>query len=196
MQTHTGNGSTGLRNTSHCHQQLFAVTVFVTVWYWPFDIWVNVCRVTAVDYTCTKFGVNRSSHFPVGVRTNRQTDVTECRTRAGGYAGVRNDCRWPDVRGLYVVHVTTGFWMDVGQPKDFLTGMCLYLSDIRQKSPGSLHQGPGVVGNILVVSFTSLLLIDGHYIKPFQWSEMEIIVQRRKKSSGSISTVLRCLIAP
>jgi len=42
--------------------------------------------------------------------------------------------------------------MDVGQPKDFLTGMCLYLSDLRQKSPDSLHQGPGVVGNILVVS--------------------------------------------
>ena len=28
-----------------------------------------------------------------------------------------------------------GFWMDVGQPKDFLTGMCLYLNSLRQKSP-------------------------------------------------------------
>jgi len=46
--------------------------------------------------------------------------------------------------------------MDVGQPKDFLTGMCLFLSDMRQKSPGSLHQGPGVVGSILVVSITVL----------------------------------------
>ena len=54
----------------------------------------------------------------------------------------------------YLVHVASGFWMDVGQPKDFLTGMCLYLNDIRQKSPRSLHQGPGVVGNILVVSVT------------------------------------------
>ena len=51
-----------------------------------------------------------------------------------------------------VVWFIAGFWMDVGQPKDFLTGMCLYLSDLRQKSPDSLHQGPGVVGNILVVS--------------------------------------------
>jgi len=42
--------------------------------------------------------------------------------------------------------------MDVGQPKDFLTGMCLYLNDLRQKSPSSLHQGSGIVGNILVVS--------------------------------------------
>ena len=44
--------------------------------------------------------------------------------------------------------------MDVGQPKDFLTGMCLYLNDLRQKSPASLHQCPGAVGNILVVSIT------------------------------------------
>ena len=52
--------------------------------------------------------------------------------------------------------IAVGFWMDVGQPKDFLTGMCLFLSDMRQKSPGSLHQGPGVVGSILVVSITVL----------------------------------------
>ena len=25
-----------------------------------------------------------------------------------------------------------GFWMDVGQPKDFLTGMCLYLEYLRE----------------------------------------------------------------
>lgn len=25
-----------------------------------------------------------------------------------------------------------GFWMDVGQPKDYLTGMCLKLNSIRQ----------------------------------------------------------------
>jgi len=49
--------------------------------------------------------------------------------------------------------------MDVGQPKDFLTGMCLYLNDLRQKSPSSLHQGPGVVGNILVVSAAVAMLV-------------------------------------
>ena len=46
----------------------------------------------------------------------------------------------------------TGFWMDVGQPKDFLTGMCLYLSSLRQKNPACLHSGEGIVGNVLVVS--------------------------------------------
>ncbi|XP_014240810.1 mannose-1-phosphate guanyltransferase beta [Cimex lectularius] len=43
-----------------------------------------------------------------------------------------------------------GFWMDVGQPKDFLTGMCLYLASLRQKSPSLLYNGPNSVGNVLV----------------------------------------------
>lgn len=43
-----------------------------------------------------------------------------------------------------------GFWMDVGQPKDFLTGMCLYLKSLRQKSPELLYSGPSVEGNVLV----------------------------------------------
>ena len=42
--------------------------------------------------------------------------------------------------------------MDVGQPKDFLTGMCMYLNWLRKKSPEELHEGSGVVGNVLVVS--------------------------------------------
>ena len=46
----------------------------------------------------------------------------------------------------------TGFWMDVGQPKDFLTGMCMYLNSLKHKCPEKLYQGPGVVGNALVVS--------------------------------------------
>lgn len=43
--------------------------------------------------------------------------------------------------------------MDVGQPKDFLTGMCLYLTSLRQKSPQLLHQGADIVGNVLIVRF-------------------------------------------
>ncbi|KAI8092960.1 mannose-1-phosphate guanyltransferase [Halteromyces radiatus] len=31
-----------------------------------------------------------------------------------------------------------GFWMDVGQPKDFLTGTCLYLSHLAKKNPQEL----------------------------------------------------------
>lgn len=45
-----------------------------------------------------------------------------------------------------------GFWMDVGQPKDFLIGMCMYLTFLRQKHAEKLHQGPCIVGNVLIVS--------------------------------------------
>ena len=42
--------------------------------------------------------------------------------------------------------------MDVGQPKDFLTGMGLFLHHMREKHPELLHEGTGVIGNVLVVS--------------------------------------------
>ena len=46
-----------------------------------------------------------------------------------------------------------GFWMDVGQPKDFLTGMCLYLNSLREKKSSLLSPvGPAIVGNVIMVS--------------------------------------------
>ncbi|XP_015262864.1 PREDICTED: mannose-1-phosphate guanyltransferase beta isoform X1 [Gekko japonicus] len=50
---------------------------------------------------------------------------------------------------LYAMELQ-GFWMDIGQPKDFLTGMCMYLQSLRLKQPERLHSGPGFVGNVLV----------------------------------------------
>ncbi|CAH1720673.1 unnamed protein product [Chironomus riparius] len=43
-----------------------------------------------------------------------------------------------------------GFWMDIGQPKDFLTGMCLYLNSLKHRDPSQLYEGEGIVGNVLV----------------------------------------------
>jgi len=43
-----------------------------------------------------------------------------------------------------------GFWMDVGQPPDYLIGMCLYLKSVSDKSPDTLATGPGFVGPVLV----------------------------------------------
>lgn len=60
-------------------------------------------------------------------------------------------CR-PHAGGCHCGSVPTGFWMDIGQPKDFLTGMCMYLQALRAQHPEKLHSGPGVVGNVLVVS--------------------------------------------
>lgn len=50
---------------------------------------------------------------------------------------------------LYAMDLT-GFWMDIGQPKDFLTGMCLYLDSLRRNSPEKLSTGDGINGDVLV----------------------------------------------
>lgn len=50
---------------------------------------------------------------------------------------------------LYAFELS-GFWMDIGQPKDFLTGMCLYLTSLRQKNPQQLATGNHIVGNVLI----------------------------------------------
>lgn len=46
-----------------------------------------------------------------------------------------------------------GFWMDVGQPADFLTGMCLYLGSLGQKGSSQLATSisdSNIVGNVLI----------------------------------------------
>lgn len=47
--------------------------------------------------------------------------------------------------------------MDVGQPKDFLTGMCLYLTSLRERSPEKLHKDTCITGNVLVVRSTNCM---------------------------------------
>ena len=45
-----------------------------------------------------------------------------------------------------------GFWMDVGQPKDYLTGICLYLEAMREKAPDRLHRDESfIIGSVLIV---------------------------------------------
>ncbi|CAF1096257.1 unnamed protein product [Adineta ricciae] len=43
-----------------------------------------------------------------------------------------------------------GFWMDVGQPKDYLIGMGLYLNYVRHSYPDRLSHENSTVGNVLV----------------------------------------------
>ncbi|KAI7837580.1 hypothetical protein COHA_008593 [Chlorella ohadii] len=43
-----------------------------------------------------------------------------------------------------------GYWMDVGQPKDYLTGLGLHLESLRQKHPEQLADGPGIQGNAII----------------------------------------------
>jgi mannose-1-phosphate guanylyltransferase len=44
-----------------------------------------------------------------------------------------------------------GFWMDVGQPKDYLIGMGLYLNYVRHSNTERLLHENGTVGNVLLV---------------------------------------------
>jgi mannose-1-phosphate guanylyltransferase len=46
--------------------------------------------------------------------------------------------------------VLPGFWMDIGQPRDYITGLRLYLDSLRKKAPGKLASGAHILGNVLV----------------------------------------------
>ena len=77
------------------------VTIFVTVWLSPFDPWVNACRATAIEYMCTKFGVDSSSRFPFRARTNRQTDNKQTDRRLNAI---------PTPAAIQPAWVITAFW--------------------------------------------------------------------------------------
>jgi len=47
---------------------------------------------------------------------------------------------------LYAMELS-GFWMDVGQPKDYLAGMCKYLSNADESQ---LAKGPGIVSPCMI----------------------------------------------
>ncbi|KAB2598289.1 mannose-1-phosphate guanylyltransferase 1-like [Pyrus ussuriensis x Pyrus communis] len=46
--------------------------------------------------------------------------------------------------------VLPGFWMDIGQPRDYITGLRLYLDSLRKNSSSKLAVGAHIVGNVLV----------------------------------------------
>ena len=51
---------------------------------------------------------------------------------------------------LYAMNLK-GFWMDVGQPKDFLAGTYVYLNHLKSKDPKCLTTGENIIGNVLIV---------------------------------------------
>ena len=60
--------------------------------------------------------------------------------------------------------ILPGFWMDIGQPKDYITGLRLYLDSLRKKSSPKLASGSHIVGNVLVDE--SAVIGDGCLIGP------------------------------
>ena len=48
------------------------------------------------------------------------------------------------------INPSTGFWMDVGQPKDFIIGATAYLNHARKENTSILAKGDCILGNVLV----------------------------------------------
>jgi len=46
--------------------------------------------------------------------------------------------------------VLPGYWMDIGQPKDYLSGQTLHLSSLNDLKLGGLASGDNIVGNVMV----------------------------------------------
>ena len=55
------------------------------------------------------------------------------------------------VQQLYAIELDS-YWMDIGQPGDFLKGMSLFLNWTRKKNSDILAKGEGIVGNVLIDS--------------------------------------------
>jgi mannose-1-phosphate guanylyltransferase len=53
-----------------------------------------------------------------------------------------------------------GFWMDVGQPKDFLGGTALLLEHYRKAELNPLRHGDNIVGNVLIVLVCMIICKD------------------------------------
>lgn len=52
-------------------------------------------------------------------------------------------------RQLYAIELDS-YWMDVGQPRDFLKGMSLFLNWTQKTNNQKLARGEGIVGNVLI----------------------------------------------
>lgn len=52
--------------------------------------------------------------------------------------------------GQLFAMVLPGYWMDIGQPRDYLTGMCMHLASLRKRTPAALAAGPQYRGDVLV----------------------------------------------
>ena len=45
-----------------------------------------------------------------------------------------------------------GYWMDIGQPKDYLAGTKMYLAWLKEKKESELAKGDNIIGNVIIHS--------------------------------------------
>ena len=43
-----------------------------------------------------------------------------------------------------------GYWMDIGQPKDYLLGQKMFLQSKRDKGSEELAKGPNIIGDVWI----------------------------------------------
>jgi mannose-1-phosphate guanylyltransferase len=54
-------------------------------------------------------------------------------------------------QGELFAMILPGYWMDIGQPKDYLTGMCLHLASLKKRFPDRLAPaGSNIRGDVLI----------------------------------------------
>merc|ERR1712147_550177 len=46
--------------------------------------------------------------------------------------------------------ILPGYWMDIGQPHDYLSGQTLYLKSQSETAPGALASGDNIKGNVII----------------------------------------------
>ena len=46
--------------------------------------------------------------------------------------------------------VLPGYWMDIGQPKDYLSGQTMYLKSQEELNPACLAKGENIHGNCII----------------------------------------------
>jgi mannose-1-phosphate guanylyltransferase len=67
------------------------------------------------------------------------------------------------LKGYVIIRVilnlfSARFWMDIGQPKDYLAGTSLYLNSLAEKDKDLLLSGKGIKGAVLVVCLAIIFL--------------------------------------
>jgi len=86
-----------------------------------------------------------------------------------------------------------GFWMDVGQPKDYLTGMCLYLTWLNNTDKGQLTQGPGIIEPVLI--HPTAKVGPGCVLGPHVSIGPNVVIEagvRMKRTTVLSDTTIRC----
>jgi mannose-1-phosphate guanylyltransferase len=52
--------------------------------------------------------------------------------------------------------VLPGYWMDIGQPHDYLSGQTLYLKSQRESNVAALADGSNIQGNVIIDSTATI----------------------------------------